>query len=249
MSCFKCFRRFMLMFQVFHLDVAKVDLRCCICCNDNICMLQVYVFKCFRCIFQVFHLDVAYTCMLQGYVYKCFRCLIRMLQVFHLDVAYVLQWLHTCFQVFQTYLQVFQLFRTYVASISFGCCKSRSRAAHVAVGPIYCSRLLQLLGRRACAWEAEGDGGRGRVTGSPRRVKRELLQCCACVECRKWRGMGVGARSRGGVGVRTGGAEVPTCARRAWNEQHRWCPGASHALLYMSIMYFHLLNFLSRNDQ
>jgi hypothetical protein len=38
--CYKCFR---LMFQVFRLDVAKVDLRCCICCNDNIRMLQAYV--------------------------------------------------------------------------------------------------------------------------------------------------------------------------------------------------------------
>jgi hypothetical protein len=58
------------MFQVFYLDVAKVDL------------------------------DVAYTCIFQSYVFKCFRCFIHMLQVFYLDVAYVLQWLHTCFQVF-----------------------------------------------------------------------------------------------------------------------------------------------------
>jgi hypothetical protein len=47
------------MFQVFHLDVAKVDL------------------------------DVAYTCMLHGYVFECFRCFICVLQVFHLDIAYV----------------------------------------------------------------------------------------------------------------------------------------------------------------
>jgi hypothetical protein len=38
-----CFRRFILMFQVFYLDVAKVNLGCCICCNDNIRMLQAYV--------------------------------------------------------------------------------------------------------------------------------------------------------------------------------------------------------------
>jgi hypothetical protein len=61
MSCFKCFRRFILMFQVFDLNVAKVDLGCCICCNDNIRMLQAYVFECFSCfksMFQVFHHDV-----------------------------------------------------------------------------------------------------------------------------------------------------------------------------------------------
>jgi hypothetical protein len=47
--CFKCFMRFKLLFQVFHLDVAKVDLD------------VAYVFECFRCfrlLFKVFHLDV-----------------------------------------------------------------------------------------------------------------------------------------------------------------------------------------------
>jgi hypothetical protein len=61
-SCFKCFRRFRLMFEAFHLNVAKVDLGCCICCNNNICMLQAYVFKyfsCFKNMFQVFHHNVA----------------------------------------------------------------------------------------------------------------------------------------------------------------------------------------------
>jgi hypothetical protein len=32
-------RRVYVVFQVFYLDVTKVDLRCCICCNDNIRML------------------------------------------------------------------------------------------------------------------------------------------------------------------------------------------------------------------
>jgi hypothetical protein len=48
------------MFQVFHLDIAEVDLECCITCT-----LQAYVFKCFKCfihILQVFLLDVTYTC-------------------------------------------------------------------------------------------------------------------------------------------------------------------------------------------
>jgi hypothetical protein len=34
------------MFKVFHLDVVKVDLRCCICSNDN--MLQAYVLSVFK---------------------------------------------------------------------------------------------------------------------------------------------------------------------------------------------------------
>jgi hypothetical protein len=41
--CLKCFRHFQLMFQVFHLNVTKVDLGCCIRCNGNIRMLQAYV--------------------------------------------------------------------------------------------------------------------------------------------------------------------------------------------------------------
>jgi flagella basal body P-ring formation protein FlgA len=52
-----CFRRFKLMFQVVHLDVAKVDLRCFICCNDNIRMFQAYVqsvLVVFKRMFQVF---------------------------------------------------------------------------------------------------------------------------------------------------------------------------------------------------
>jgi len=64
-----------------------------------------------------------------------------MFQVFHLDV---------CNGYPRDFL-VFQLFRTYDASVSSECCKSRSVVAHVVMG-----HLLQLLGRRACAWEVEG---------------------------------------------------------------------------------------------
>jgi hypothetical protein len=72
-----------------------------------------------------------------------------MLQVFYLDVAYILQWLHMCFLgCFICMLQVFHLFQTYVASILFGHCKSRSRVAHIAIGPTYRSLMLQPLGHR-----------------------------------------------------------------------------------------------------
>jgi hypothetical protein len=70
----------------------------------------------------------------------------------------------------------------YAASVLSQCCKSRSDVAHVAMGLTYCSRLLQLLGHRACAWKVEGwsaawcgvmgvlevEGDDGRGTGSPR---------------------------------------------------------------------------------
>jgi hypothetical protein len=81
--CLKCFSCFQLMFQVFHLSVAKVDLRCCICCNGNICMLQAYVSSISGVsdiLFQMFHLDVSkfdlLLHMLQGYT--------RMFQMLHL---------------------------------------------------------------------------------------------------------------------------------------------------------------------
>jgi hypothetical protein len=61
-SCFRCFKRFKVMFQVLHLNVAKVNLRCCICCNGNICMLQAYVLivSCVsNVLFQMFYLNVS----------------------------------------------------------------------------------------------------------------------------------------------------------------------------------------------
>ena len=131
-----------LYFECVHLDVAKVYL---ICCNDNIHMVQVYVFKCFRCLrrmFQLFllnvakvDLDVAYTCMLQEYIFKCFRCFICMLQVFYLDVAYVLQWLQMCFpgvsdvccKYFNYFGRMLQVFHLNIIKVDFG-------VTHVAVG-------------------------------------------------------------------------------------------------------------------
>jgi hypothetical protein len=110
------------MFQVFHLDVAKVDMGCCTRCNAYIRMLQHYVssilsgccksrsgmlrtlqclythvatlcFKCFRCMFQVFHLDVVYIVRTIYACFKCFRRFKCMLQV-RLDVTKVNMVLH-----------------------------------------------------------------------------------------------------------------------------------------------------------
>jgi hypothetical protein len=84
------------MFWAFHPNVAKADLECCICCDDNILMLQAYVFECFSCfksIFQVFHHDVAKI---------------------YLHLAQ-----HVCLK---RMFQVFQVFYTYVASVLSGCC-------------------------------------------------------------------------------------------------------------------------------
>jgi hypothetical protein len=75
------------MFQVFYLNVAKVDLGCFICCNDNIRMFQAYVQSvsvvsdaCFNC----FHLDVAYVCYgythMLSFCFHVFGCFKLMLQ-------------------------------------------------------------------------------------------------------------------------------------------------------------------------
>jgi hypothetical protein len=65
--CFKCFKRFRGMLQLFHMDVAKVDQGCCTYC------------KCFRGILQLFHMDVAKVDQGCCTYCKCFR---GMLQVF-----------------------------------------------------------------------------------------------------------------------------------------------------------------------
>jgi hypothetical protein len=100
------------------MDVAKVNLRCYICCNNNIRMLQAYIFKCFRYFrrkFQTFYLGVAYTCMLQAYIFKCFRCFRHKFQVFYLDVAKVdLGVAYTC---------MLQEYVSSVSDVSYVCCK------------------------------------------------------------------------------------------------------------------------------
>jgi hypothetical protein len=70
--------------------------------------------------------------MLQVCLYGCCICFTHMLQLFYLDVAYMLQWfssvllflsgLDTCFKCFIC-------LQTYVASVVYGCFKSRSSVA------------------------------------------------------------------------------------------------------------------------
>ena len=101
--CLKCFSCFRCIFQVFHMDVAKVDrdvtyvvVAARVCCKRLsqcfiyffIRMMQVCLFGCCICfthMLQVFYLDVAYVFAIVSSVfrcfYKCFRC---MFQVFHL---------------------------------------------------------------------------------------------------------------------------------------------------------------------
>jgi hypothetical protein len=120
------------MFQVFHLYVEKVDMGCCICCNDYIawCKPMFQVFQVFRRMFQVFHLEVAYVAMVIHACFKCFGCFRRMLQVFHLDVAKVdLDIAYAAISIHAGFKRMFQsvssVFQTYVASVSSGCFRSR----------------------------------------------------------------------------------------------------------------------------
>jgi hypothetical protein len=93
---------FIWMLQVFHLDVAKVDRKCCTCCSGYTYMFQVYVSNVSSrfsdvCL-QVFHPDVAYVfthmkcfqvcfasvlyaCLsISAVSYVCCKCCIRMFQ-------------------------------------------------------------------------------------------------------------------------------------------------------------------------
>jgi hypothetical protein len=137
--CFKCFSCFRLMFQVFHLDVTKVDLQCCIRCNDNVRMLQAYVSSgsnvsviCFKCFIRMLHMLLWLYPYVSSVYFKCFTV---MLQVFRLDVVYIAIPIHTCFKLM---FQVFHLFQKYVANVSSRCFKSTSACR---------SRLSLLLGR------------------------------------------------------------------------------------------------------
>ena len=101
------------MFQLFCLDFAKVDLGCCICCNDNIRMLQAYVSSVlgvFKCFIWMLHMLLWLYTHVSGLCFKCFSCFKLMLQVFHLDVvkvyldvAYVVMATHACFKCFHMF--------------------------------------------------------------------------------------------------------------------------------------------------
>ena len=94
--CFKYFKYFRGMLQVFHMDVAKVDQRCCICCNSCTRMLQtsipnvssVFSDVCYKCVY----LDVAYVSHI------CFLCMFKIVHLIHAYVAF------KCF-IFQRYVQ------------------------------------------------------------------------------------------------------------------------------------------------
>jgi hypothetical protein len=87
------------MFQMFNLNVAKVNMRCCICCNGNINMLQAYVsyvsdvsFKCFIWMFRklIWYCTyrIGYTRMFQTHILSVFK------RMFHLDVSKIDRMLH-----------------------------------------------------------------------------------------------------------------------------------------------------------
>jgi hypothetical protein len=69
-ACFKCFRCFIRMLQVFHLEVAKVDL--------DVAYVFAMNFKCFR----VFLTYVVSVSAVSDVYCKCLNCFRRILQVF-----------------------------------------------------------------------------------------------------------------------------------------------------------------------
>jgi hypothetical protein len=121
------FQVFYALFQVYHLDVVKLDLKCRICCSDNISMLQTYVSSvsnvsdvCFKCV----HLDVAYVAMT---LTPMFIRLFQVVHMFHtyvanvssfakvdLDFAYATMPIHACFnrtfKYFICFRRILQMF-------------------------------------------------------------------------------------------------------------------------------------------
>jgi hypothetical protein len=104
-----------------------------------------------RRMLHVFYLGVAYVSHLRC---KCFN---RMLHMFHTHVTSVSSRCCICFEMvahvfsscFRRMLQVFNYFGRVLQMFPLDVAKVRSGVAHVIVGPIYSSQLLQMLGRRS----------------------------------------------------------------------------------------------------
>jgi hypothetical protein len=110
--CFKCFRCFIGMLQVFHMDIAKVD--------QDVAYVAMVIHICCKLMFSMFYLF--FRRMLQVCLFGCYICFTHMLQVFYLDLTYVLQWFQVFFRCFckrfRCIFQVFYLSSTNVASVA-----------------------------------------------------------------------------------------------------------------------------------
>ena len=122
-AVFQVFQAFQTSISTFkcHMDVAKVDIECFICCNDNIRMFQAYVQSisvvsdtCFKC----FHLDVAYIAMAAHacfkYLFSCVSDVSNLLQKW-IWMSHMLLWLYkhvsrTCLNYFSYMLQMFHIY-------------------------------------------------------------------------------------------------------------------------------------------
>jgi hypothetical protein len=85
--------------------------------------------------------------VLQTYVSSvsevCCKCFISVLQKIDQDDAHVAMAMYVCFKCM---FRLFHLFQTYIASVLFGCCKSRSRCCiymHGCKRMFKCFQLLQ----------------------------------------------------------------------------------------------------------
>jgi hypothetical protein len=146
-----CFRCFTCMLQVLYIDVAKVD--------QGVAHVVTAIHVCFKCIFQMFHLFQTYVasvlskccksksgcCLymhvagicfkwfLVFYTYVC-KCFIWMLHIF----AMIFKYFFRCFaSVSNTCFKCFICLLLYIATVAFGCFKSRSGVTHgMCVGDI-----------------------------------------------------------------------------------------------------------------
>jgi hypothetical protein len=97
--CFKCFRYFRGMLQVFHIDVTKVD--------RGVVYVASVLEACCKRLFKIFHL-------LQTYVANVLNWML------HMFCTYVARVCSKCFSCFTLMLQC--VFMLQVVSVSFGCC-------------------------------------------------------------------------------------------------------------------------------
>jgi hypothetical protein len=86
--CFKCFRYFRGMLQVFHIDVTKVD--------RGVVYVASVLEACCKRLFKIFHLLQTYVAMC-FYVASC-KCFIWMLHMFHTHISSVCYKYFICFR-------------------------------------------------------------------------------------------------------------------------------------------------------
>jgi hypothetical protein len=171
-ACFKCFRSFVGMFQVFHADVTKVD--------RNVAYVVMVIHVCCKCVFPMFHLFFRRT--LQVCLSRYYICFTHILQVFYMDVAYVCNCFScvfesvsdVCFECSSYFVRMLQMFHLDVLKVGRGCCACACCNVSHLPQPVLGCRAWR--GAAQQAWRGVGSREAwGSGAGGPRQCVQQAL--------------------------------------------------------------------------